>query len=316
MRIVRLWFCDFWHPETKEAIRRNPIFTLLSRRFNIVLDSKVPEFLFFGDCGFRHASYKCPRIFYTAENIRPDLAACDFSFSYDPDSSRNLRLPYYALFDLSSLLAPEPAVPKTTFCNFIYSNPGCEARNRFFRLLSEYKHVDSAGRLFNNTPPPSPRGIPNWHDEKIPFMRRYKFTIAFENMSYRGYITEKLTDAFAARTVPIYWGCPDVAKEFNPSAFINCLDFSDFESVVRHVAKVDEDDALYDSYLNMPPFVGNKLPPSARWERALDFVGNIFDNPPQDLAARSRWSGFFRSAPHLVARKIWKYRIRKMRRPR
>lgn len=37
-------------------------------------------------------------------------------------------------------------------------------------------------------------------------MRRYKFTIAFENQSYPGYVTEKIADALMAGTVPIYWG--------------------------------------------------------------------------------------------------------------
>ena len=30
---------------------------------------------------------------------------------------------------------------------------------------------------------------------------------------------KKIVDAFAAATVPIYWGAPDVKQEFNPAAF-------------------------------------------------------------------------------------------------
>jgi len=38
-----------------------------------------------------------------------------------------------------------------------------------------------------------------------PFM----FSIAIENESYRFWHTEKLFDCFAAKTIPIYWGCED-----------------------------------------------------------------------------------------------------------
>ena len=36
----------------------------------------------------------------------------------------------------------------------------------------------------------------------------------------RGYCTEKIMDAFAAATVPILLGAPDVKQEFNPAAFL------------------------------------------------------------------------------------------------
>lgn len=41
---------------------------------------------------------------------------------------------------------------------------------------------------------------------KVSFLRKYKFSIAFENGSTDGYITEKVTNALEAGTVPIYFG--------------------------------------------------------------------------------------------------------------
>jgi alpha(1,3/1,4) fucosyltransferase len=46
-----------------------------------------------------------------------------------------------------------------------------------------------------------------------------------ENSYFPGYSTEKLTDPFVARSVPIYKGDPRVAEWFNPKAFINLADF-------------------------------------------------------------------------------------------
>ena len=45
--------------------------------------------------------------------------------------------------------------------------------------------------------------------------------------------------------MPIYWGNPDIASEFNPDSFINCHDFASFEEAVEFIRKVDQDDELY-----------------------------------------------------------------------
>ena len=78
--------------------------------------------------------------------------------------------------------------------------------------------------------------------DKIAFERDYKFTMCFENTSSIGYTSEKIMEAFAGRTVPIYWGNPDIAEEFNPEAFINCHDFDSFEEVLEEIKRLDADD--------------------------------------------------------------------------
>jgi hypothetical protein len=49
------------------------------------------------------------------------------------------------------------------------------------------------------------------------------FSICVENSSNRGYHTEKIIDAFLSKTVPIYWGCPNLEElGYNPDGFIYC----------------------------------------------------------------------------------------------
>jgi len=90
--------------------------------------------------------------------------------------------------------------------------------------------------------------------DKLAFLSAYKFTIAFENSSYPGYITEKILEALVAGTLPIYWGNPMAARDFNPQCFINCHDFEDFDAVIDHVSNVDRDDDLYHQYMTAPIF--------------------------------------------------------------
>ena len=49
---------------------------------------------------------------------------------------------------------------------------------------------------------------------------KYRFSIAIENSRAPNYFTEKLLDCFATGTIPIYWGCPNISRWFNPQGII------------------------------------------------------------------------------------------------
>jgi hypothetical protein len=76
--------------------------------------------------------------------------------------------------------------------------------------------------------------------------------MAFESKSYPGYVTEKICDIYKSNTVPIYWGTPDVVKDFNPTTFINANDFSNFDELIKYIKKVDKNDNLYAQYFVEP----------------------------------------------------------------
>jgi len=136
-------------------------------------------------------------------------------------------------------------IPQKNFCSFIVSNgKGMPERLTFFNLLSQYKHIDSGGAFMNN--------IGKRVDDKLMFEHAHKFCITFENESYPGYSTEKIVDAFAAGSIPIYYGDPYIGEEFNTKAFINCHDYKNFEEVVERIKEVDQNEELYEQMLNEP----------------------------------------------------------------
>jgi hypothetical protein len=272
-RTVRIAFTDFWHPNTEEAVRRqNPIYQLLSEHFDLRFSDR-PDFLIYSCFGNRHLKFDCTRIFYTGENRRPDFTACDYAFSFDyPLTSRNYRLPLYRLWDRYAELRDRPRMAfdlsRRGFCNFLYSNRSARERIRFFKLLSQYRKVDSGGRVLNNL------GIRI--DDKLEFLSRYKFTIAFENSSHTGYTTEKLFEALVAGTVPIYWGNPLAHRDFNPAAFINCHDYGSFEEVVERVRELDQDDDALRKCLAEPIYAGGVENPFVREENIIARFADIF----------------------------------------
>jgi hypothetical protein len=256
--VIKLEFVDFWGDFEKT---NNYFWNLLSPHYELVL-SDDPDFLIYSAYGREFSRYDCLRIFYTAENVRPDFRECDFAFSFDYlNTPRNYRLPLYALYRDNTILTTKSVDPeqllreKTRFCNFVVSNPKSRLRNEFFQKLSSYKKVDSAGRFMNNIG----RSIGTRSVDKWEFLRPYKFTIAFENSSYPGYTTEKIFEPMLVNSLPIYWGNPVVDRDFNPRSFLNYYDFPDENALIARIVEVDESDDLYLKYMAEPWFPGGRL---------------------------------------------------------
>src|SRR5208283_3756739 len=104
------------------------------------------------------------------------------------------------------------------FCSFTISNGNNFIRNGFFNQLSQYEFVHSYGKyMMNSYELQKINKSIYWRDNKYEFFNRVKhqFSICFENNSYPGYCTEKIMDAFLVDSLPVYWGAPDIHKNWN-----------------------------------------------------------------------------------------------------
>ena len=244
--------------------RENNYFTkALSANYNLTLSAlDDADVLIYSTFGNDHRSFLGKKIFYTTENVLPDFEECDFAitFCHLPSEPRHLRLPQYIHYieDPALLIKGDYDVTeailkqKNGFCNFVVSNPRGTERNKFFRMLNRRKTVDSGGRHFNN--------LGRTITDKVSFINQYKFTLAFENSSSPGYTTEKLVEPMLAQSLPLYWGNPEVARDFNPRSFINISDFANFEAAIDYILEVDRNDDLYLSYIQEPWFNNNEIP--------------------------------------------------------
>jgi len=280
-KTIRINFVDFWNGFIKED---NYFIHLLSRVYNVEL-SDDPDFIIYSCYGRQYLKYKCIRIFYTAENQRPDFSGCDYALSFDLQTGpRQYRLPLYALYiglwgQEKNVVQPHTRETmagewqkKSKFCCMLVSNGGSKRRIDFFHTLSACKHVDSGGRYLNNIGGP----VKN----KLEFIRDYKFVFAFENTSYPGYVTEKLIEPCFTHSIPIYWGNPQVALDFNPKRFINCHDFPNDDAVIDKILEIDRNDELALDMLSQPIFKDNRYPEWIQEENVLTFLRSIFDREP------------------------------------
>jgi len=301
---IKLLFTDFWGSSAVEEIHKNPIYRMLSSHWDITLSSQ-PDFLIYSYKGFEYLKYDCVRIFYTGENIRPRFERCDYAFSFDyPITERNYRLPLYRLYneydslfqswDVDSIISK-----KRKFCCFLYSNSKAGERIKFFDMLSKNKKVDSGGRVLNN--------VGFLVKDKIPWFEGYKFNITFENCSHPGYTTEKILHALVANTIPIYWGNPLVAKDFNPKSFINCHAYNSFDEVIDLVKEIDENDNLYREYLSQPRLPHNTENEFCKEENIIAKFDQIFTQrkafiSPSIKKKHSRMYVVFKAISFLPAR--------------
>lgn len=67
----------------------------------------------------------------------------------------------------------------------------------------------------------------------------YRFSVVIENVREQNYFSEKLVDAVLCQTVPIYWGCPNLDRFFDPGPIIRCESFDDIQSAVDMASEAD-----------------------------------------------------------------------------
>ena len=74
-----------------------------------------------------------------------------------------------------------------------------------------------------------------YHDQSLlNIFNRYKFIFCFENSITNGYITEKIFNAFFARSIPIYSGPKNKQQYFNKNAFID-VDEKNFINKIQFI---------------------------------------------------------------------------------
>jgi hypothetical protein len=64
-----------------------------------------------------------------------------------------------------------------------------------------------------------------------------QFHICIENTKLENWFTEKLIDCLQTKTIPIYWGCPNIGNWFNLDGFIIA---NDFNEIINACNSIDE----------------------------------------------------------------------------
>lgn len=287
MKKIKIKFVDFWPGFINND---NYFYNLLSEEFIIELSDK-PELIFYSSYGKEYLNYKCIRIFYCAENERPDFTACDYALTFDFNKRKNhFRLPLFVLYinpptfliELQREKERDEALRiwkrKTKFCCMVVSNPNPKKRINFFKEVSVWKKIDSGGKCFNNV-----GGIV---EDKLEFIKDYKFVLSFENSSYPGYTTEKIMEPLMVNSIPIYWGNKRINEDINKEVFINVDDFRSYKDVFNKMIQIDNNDELALEYIMHSKLAIQNNSNYLNKVEVLNFLkGAINDYPPKKPVA-------------------------------
>jgi hypothetical protein len=266
-------------------------------------DPDIGIFSVFGDHHTKWTKAKTFRILVVGEPTDFKSLACELVLdckniaSFRPPTSLFIHLPFCVtsfgerkfhcmanLQKLPSELTKEGSRSllrtKDKFCAFLYSQ-NVELRNRFYDLVcSKYKQVDALGAARGPELRSTDRHVYTDHitynDLAVDKYRRYKFAICFENRSCPGYVTEKAISAMLARSICVYWGCPNTMRQwFNPKSYISVHDFTSFEKCIEHIMYVDQHDEAYIDMQTQPLFINNRIPETWGNEHFIQAIRKI-----------------------------------------
>ncbi|GHR45989.1 fucosyltransferase [Helicobacter pylori] len=305
-----------WFGGVKE-FKASVLYFILKQRYKIILHSNPnePSDLVFGnplEQARKILSYQnTKRVFYTGENEAPNFNLFDYAIGFDEldFNDRYLRMPlYYAYLHYKAMLVNDTTSPyklkalytlkKPSHCfkenhphlcalihnesdplkrglaSFVASNANAPIRNAFYEALNSIEPVAGGGSVKNT--------LGYKVKNKNEFLSQYKFNLCFENSQGYGYVTEKILDAYFSHTIPIYWGSPSVAKDFNPKSFVNVHDFKNFDEAIDYIRYLHTHqnaylDMLYENPLNT---IDGKAGfyQNLSFEKILDFFKNILEN--------------------------------------
>ncbi|RVZ16388.1 fucosyltransferase [Helicobacter pylori] len=316
---LKIAVANWWGDKEIKEFKKSVLYFILSQRYKITLHqnpNKPSDLVFSNPLGSARKilSYQnTKRVFYTGENEVPNFNLFDYAIGFDELDFRDryLRMPLYydklhhkaesvndttapykikdnSLYTLKkpthqfkenhphlcAVVNNESDPLKRGFASFVASNPNAPKRNAFYDALNSIEPVTGGGSVKNTLG----YNVKN----KSEFLSQYKFNLCFENSQGYGYVTEKIIDAYFSHTIPIYWGSPSVAKDFNPKSFVNVHDFKDFNEAIDYVRYLHTHpnaylDMLYENPLNTldgKAYFYQNL----SFKKILDFFKTILEN--------------------------------------
>lgn len=156
------------------------------------------------------------------------------------------------------------------FCAYLCSHDD-KGRRKMYEQFSTIGKVDCDGKLFHNND--ELKTI--YNDNKLAYLRQYRFNLTPENTNHEGYVTEKLFEAICAGCIPIYHGSnnnpePDI---LNKDAIIFIEVGAENTEAIQTVHSLNVSKDAYLHFANQKRFTTNA--PEIIWSYYTDLESRI-----------------------------------------
>lgn len=209
------------------------------------------------------------KIFFTGENVHKKanqhilyndlcLKYVDLSLGFDYITKDNyIRFPLWILYIVpynsdekiirEIITSINNARSKKLFqCALIASHDLWNTRTKIYNELKNIVEIKCPGKWNHNTDD-------LWHkydNDKLQYLRNFKFNICPENTNTYGYVTEKLFDAMRCGCIPIYYGSDNRPEPglINPNSMI-LWDNTDTEATINKIRILCHEKNAYDDFI-------------------------------------------------------------------
>ncbi|XP_050363273.1 glycoprotein 3-alpha-L-fucosyltransferase A-like [Argentina anserina] len=179
---------------------------------------------------------------YYAENNIDNARRKGYNIVMTTSLSSDVPVGYFSWAEYDIMAPILPKTEKALAAAFI-SN--CGARN--FRLqalealMKTNIKIDSYGGCHRNR---------DGKVDKVQTLKRYKFSLAFENSNEEDYVTEKFFQSLVAGTIPVVVGPPNI-EDYSPGpgSFLYIKEISDVENVAKTMKELADNPEAYNQSL-------------------------------------------------------------------
>ena len=278
------WLCrfinerDILNNSSKSTLS---IFSVFGYRINARLDRSDYKIFFTGEnvhsTGFAFRQY---------DDLLLNEKSINLSLGFDYiENERYMRFPLWLIYlfepneSLDSIRkkceqinTANVGVKRTKFCSFLCNLDRFGLREKFYQKLSSLGPIDCDGIFRHNND--DLKKV--YNDNKIEYLKNYRFNLCPENSNESGYCTEKVFEAILGGCIPVYWGTNNNPEPeiLNHKAIIFIDPDKDCSNSLDLIDRLNNDDELYKSFAMQPRLLPN----------AAEIIYNYF----QDLEGRLR----------------------------
>lgn len=195
---------------------------------------------------------------FTYDNIIQVEDKFDYILTYDEELLK--RGDKYIKYIVGQSRIYEPQIfRKKEFISMVASNKRMSVGHRYRHEIAAHISNKYNVHMWGS-------GYKRFNDKVEP-LSDYYFTISVMNSKMNNFFTEVLVDNFMCGTVPIFWGCPNIAEYFDINGIITFDTIEELDNILKNLT--------IDDYYNRMESIKNNMVLSQKYLSTDDYIGDV-----------------------------------------